>query len=260
MNKQYITFFHNSDNKMNQLGRNKKVYYWLGDEWYHHCGIPSYCYIFKKSVEEFKKINWKQYQGTNPDNIFETIKERKEIKTEPPIMTTTDILIPNIIFDDKAHIATLKTKIIERSKIDLDSIHGFKHWENVERIGRYLSEINEADKKIVRYFAYLHDSRRRNDGPDPKHGKKGAKYASKLYKDGLIDLRPEQYEKLIYAIEHHSNLMASSDDITIQTCWDSDRLDLWRLNIAPNQEFLYTDKAKQYDTIKYAKNLNQTNI
>jgi uncharacterized protein len=41
-------------------------------------------------------------------------------------------------------------------------------------------------------------------------------------------------------------------DITIQTCWDSDRLDLGRVGITPHPRRLCTEAAKRPTTIKWA--------
>jgi len=59
----------------------------------------------------------------------------------------------------------------------------------------------------------------------------------------------------MYACEHHSNQTAKSDNITIQICWDSDRLDIWRLGIEPDPKYFYTGLAKQPETILYAKRM-----
>ena len=49
--------------------------------------------------------------------------------------------------------------------------------------------------------------------------------------------------------------LAHSNDITIQSCWDSDRLDLWRAGIEPDPKYLYTETAKELKTISWAKSL-----
>ena len=41
-------------------------------------------------------------------------------------------------------------------------------------------------------------------------------------------------------------------DITVQTCFDSDRLDLGRVGITPDPRYLCTDAAKRPDTIRWA--------
>ena len=41
-------------------------------------------------------------------------------------------------------------------------------------------------------------------------------------------------------------------DITIQTCWDADRLDLGRVGIRPDPTYLGTTAARRPDTISWA--------
>ena len=118
-----------------------------------------------------------------------------------------------------------------------------------------LKEYKDADYHVIDYFAYIHDVKRQDDGDDPEHGARAAKYALQLYKDGWRELSAEQMKKLMYACQFHSQADAKSDDITIQICWDSDRLDLWRLGITPNPAKLYTKIAKKKETIEFAKNL-----
>ena len=41
-------------------------------------------------------------------------------------------------------------------------------------------------------------------------------------------------------------------DITVQTCWDADRLDLGRVGIVPQPEKLCTEGARDPDLFKWA--------
>ncbi|MBT5083254.1 MAG: hypothetical protein HOM62_22025 [Rhodospirillaceae bacterium] len=43
-------------------------------------------------------------------------------------------------------------------------------------------------------------------------------------------------------------------DITVQTCWDADRLDLGRAGIVPDPRYLCTDAAKEPRMIEWAHN------
>jgi uncharacterized protein len=45
-------------------------------------------------------------------------------------------------------------------------------------------------------------------------------------------------------IWHNSNL-ANSNNITVQTCWDADRLDLGRVGIKPDPKRLFTEEGKK---------------
>ncbi len=44
----------------------------------------------------------------------------------------------------------------------------------------------------------------------------------------------------------------TAGDITVQTCWDADRLDLGRVGITPNPRWLCTACAKDPATILWA--------
>jgi uncharacterized protein len=58
-----------------------------------------------------------------------------------------------------------------------------------------------------------------------------------------LDIDPEQFSKLKFAIEHHNNGLVSEDP-TIGVCWDADRLDLPRVGIKPVADMLSTPHAR----------------
>ena len=144
---------------------------------------------------------------------------------------------------------------INEAHLDDDSHHGISHWERVRDIGRYLAQHTGADKDIVDLFAYFHDLKRENDGVDPKHGLRAAEFVESLYSQGWNDLSKKQLNQLVYACGFHCQSGAKSDDITVQTCWDADRLDLWRIGVKPDPFFLNTDIAKDPKTIEWSKRL-----
>jgi len=49
---------------------------------------------------------------------------------------------------------------------------------------------------------------------------------------------------LDYAIRHHVDGDVS-DDPTIGTCWDADRLDLGRVGIVPDERYMSTARGKE---------------
>ena len=143
----------------------------------------------------------------------------------------------------------MKEKLIEKlsnvSKMYHSRLHGIDHWRRVEKNGLHLSQFTKADTEIVTCFAYLHDCMRMNEGHDPEHGKRGAEYARKL-RWSIIDLTGEQFEVLSYACEWHTKgRYKDTDNITVATCWDADRLDLGRVGIVPSAEYLLTDEGKR---------------
>jgi len=142
------------------------------------------------------------------------------------------------------------------SNLWVKGIHGLTHFERVEKIGEFLAAANGADLEVVRLFAYTHDLGRIADSGDIEHGHRSAKIIEDLYNKGVLKLTAKQYQQLVYACDNHVTLLAHSDDITIRTCWDSDRLDLWRAGITPDPQYLYTELAKKPETIAWSKSLS----
>ena len=132
----------------------------------------------------------------------------------------------------------------------LDGIHGEAHWARVRQNGLRLTGHTGADREIVELFAYLHDAKRQNDGWDLDHGRRAAEFVGKL-SGSLLDLPVEKLELLVYACAHHSDGLTQAD-ITVQTCWDSDRLDLGRIGIRPDPDRLCTPAAKDQSIIEWA--------
>jgi uncharacterized protein len=132
----------------------------------------------------------------------------------------------------------------------LDGIHGRAHWARVRANGLRLAELTGANQQVVELFAILHDSKRLNDGRDPQHGARAAEFARSLL-GSLVDLPDEEFDLLHYACTYHTSGMTEAD-ITVQTCWDADRLDLGRIGIMPDPRRLCTGAAKEASTIEWA--------
>ena len=126
--------------------------------------------------------------------------------------------------------------------LGLDGIHGESHWDRVRANGLRLAEETSADAEIVELFAYLHDSRRLNDGWDLEHGQRAAELVQTL-QGSLLTLTDRQLELLAYACTYHSDGLTDAD-VTVQTCWDADRLDLGRIGIRPDPDRLCTAAAQ----------------
>lgn len=141
----------------------------------------------------------------------------------------------------------------DQFKPDLYGDHGIFHWEQVEKIGLYLAKhYPDVDLEVISLFAYLHDSKVENDNHDPEHGKRAAEFITKIYSQKILKISQPQYTELEFACRYHSNPAKISDSVTVQVCWDSDRLDLWRVGEIPNPQYLNTQIAKQKDTIEWA--------
>ncbi|GAG17028.1 unnamed protein product [marine sediment metagenome] len=131
-----------------------------------------------------------------------------------------------------------------------NGIHGVIHWARVLENGVRLAEETGTNVEVVKLFAVLHDSKRLNDGHDPDHGPRAAEFAVEL-RGRTFDLPDHEFRLLCKACEGHTH-ERTHPDITIQTCWDSDRLDLGRVGITPHPSRLCTNVAKLPKTIKWA--------
>jgi uncharacterized protein len=138
--------------------------------------------------------------------------------------------------------------IIENFQLEKDSIHGPAHWARVRLNGRMLYEAHGGDWQVIELFAFLHDSQRWDDGCDPDHGPRAAAYAERVC-GTLFDISPAQLETLKAACMGHTSGHLT-DNLTAQICWDSDRLDLWRVGIEPDPYYLGTEMAKKPETIE----------
>lgn len=133
--------------------------------------------------------------------------------------------------------------------------HGAHHWRLVGVTGaELLATVPEADPLVVLLFALFHDSQRETDYVDPEHGPRGARLARELVPDVVPHLAPERLEVLAHACEVHTTA-SPTDDPTLGTCWDSDRLNLWRVGIEPSTLYLSTDEAKRTERIMWAERL-----
>lgn len=129
-------------------------------------------------------------------------------------------------------------------------IHGVVHWARVLENGVRLAEQTGARVHVVRLFAVFHDSRRTNEDDDPGHGRSGAVLAASL-RGQLFSMTDEDFELLRIACTDHT-MGKTMGDVTVQTCWDADRLDLGRVGIRPHPRYLCTHAAKNPQTIGWA--------
>jgi len=134
--------------------------------------------------------------------------------------------------------------------LPLHSIHGIAHWERVRTTGLRLARQTGADPAVVELFSYLHDSKRLHDGRDRGHGKRAAEFARTLH-GTLFHLSDENMALLALACEHHTAGRTEAD-ITVQTGWEADRLDLGRVGITPDPRFLCTPAARDPAMIAWA--------
>jgi len=140
-------------------------------------------------------------------------------------------------------------------QLDWEGLHGFHHWVRVRENGLRLAASTGADAKIVELFAFLHDVGRQNDGWDTEHGKRAVDYIERVG-HRFFDLPEPDMELLKYACAFHTAGQREGD-ITVQVCWDADRLDLGRVHIRPDAHYLCTPVARHPDVIKWAFQLSR---
>ena len=128
--------------------------------------------------------------------------------------------------------------------------HGLVHWARVFENGLRLARETGANVEVVQLFALLHDSRRVNEATDPDHGPRAAEFARTL-RGRLFDLPDHEFRLLHRACAGHTH-ERTHPDVTVQTCWDADRLDLGRVGITPDPSWLCTEAAKRPETINWA--------
>ena len=135
----------------------------------------------------------------------------------------------------------IMTEILGVYALPLDGVHGAAHWGRVLETGRRLAATTGADRAVLTLFAVFHDARRLSEGADPDHGRRGADLALRL--GPRLGLTPAQLAQLAFACAHHADGLTEGD-VTVRTCWDADRLDLWRVGLTPQRGLLCTEAAR----------------
>ena len=108
--------------------------------------------------------------------------------------------------------------------MDHNGYHGFDHWMGVLHNGRLLADMENANIRVVELFCLLHDTQRHDEYRDHSHGRRAARYAQSL-RGVWFDLSDAEMDLLTEALKHHSDGYTRAD-ITVQLCWDADRLEL----------------------------------
>lgn len=135
-------------------------------------------------------------------------------------------------------------------QLNWKGVHGLPHWARVRVNGLLLARANGANQRVVELFAFLHDVKREAEFNDPLHGERAADFIKQL-PDKLLDINALEKEMLMEACHDHSKGMTEAE-LTIQTCWDADRLDLGRGGNRPSTTRLCTDQARQPDFLEQA--------
>ena len=150
----------------------------------------------------------------------------------------------------------LVERVCQGFALPLDSIHGPAHWLRVRENGVRLAELTAADPAVLELFALFHDSKRLNDHGDPGHGRRAAEFLRTL-REPLAFLAEDDFERLLFACTHHTAGWTEAD-LTVQACWDADRLDLGRVGIRPMPERLCTPAAREPGIMAWAYDRSRT--
>jgi len=142
--------------------------------------------------------------------------------------------------------------ILQQYRLARHGIHGPVHWARVLENGRRLAEMTAANVQVVELFAVFHDSCRLNDDFDPEHGSRGAALAAR-FRGKHFEVCDKDFAALSAACRLHTAGLTEAD-VTVQTCWDADRLDLGRVGIKPHPKRLCTAAAKDSSLLKWADN------
>ena len=142
-------------------------------------------------------------------------------------------------------------RVRQAFRLDWQGIHGAGHWARVAFHGRYLAKELGVPPLVPHLFALLHDAQRRDEGRDPDHGPRAARFVRQLQAEGRLGLGEEDLDLLAMACEGHS---AGSREapLIVQVCWDADRLDLGRVGIRPEPKRLCTEPAQDLTYLGFA--------
>lgn len=146
--------------------------------------------------------------------------------------------------------------LCKQYRLDHYGMHGIEHWLRVLYNGRLIAKASGANLKVVELFCLLHDTQRKDEWEDPYHGQRAADYASSI-RGEWFELSDAEMSKLTEALSLHSAGLISNDP-TLSTCWDADRLDLARVGITPKKEYMSNSFSKNEYIISEA--IKRSNI
>ena len=144
--------------------------------------------------------------------------------------------------DKSCDIARIYQMALIRYHGDELDVNGPSHWLRVWHNAQLLMPHTKANATVVELFCYLHDCCRIHDGHEPSHGLAATKFIEQ-HKEEFSFLSPKEFLLLLKACTEHTFLQCSNNP-TIATCWDANRLDIGRHGICPKPQFLITQAAK----------------
>lgn len=140
--------------------------------------------------------------------------------------------------------------ILDEYALPWDGDHGVAHWARVLKNGLRLAKVTGASIEVIQLFAVFHDSKREKELSDPGHGQRGADFAAEC-RGQVFDLPDHEFRLLHRACSGHT-CEKTHPDITVQTCWDADRLDLGRVRVTSHPSRVCTAVAKNRAMLKWA--------
>lgn len=147
----------------------------------------------------------------------------------------------------------LITALLERSTNCSSPLHGEEHWRAVALAGISIGVLTPGtDLRVVFLFALFHDAVRWDEGDDPDHGARGAALVRQLMNDGLLSLPDDVSRLLKSACRLHADGLVARDP-TVGACWDADRLNLWRVGLAPDSGLMSTAEGGMPERIEWAR-------
>lgn len=165
--------------------------------------------------------------------------------------------------------ANLALRVINQAKLAESSIHGVAHWiavmNNATNIFNELSaEFGGWKAQQLRYthgiallFGLFHDCMRENEDSDRGHGERAAMVIDDEYFTELIDcgFTPSALLAVIKACAYHDYVMDIFDwptgisdkmmNLYMGVCLDADRLELPRVGVEIDFDYLHTGVAKK---------------
>jgi uncharacterized protein len=143
--------------------------------------------------------------------------------------------------------------VLERSTSWSSPLHGEEHWRAVAAAGISIGSVTPgASLPVVFLFALFHDALRWNEHHDPDHGARGAALTKELVDEGLISLPDEPKRLLESACRLHPDGFTTQDP-TVGTCWDADRVNLWRVWMTPDAALMSTEDGRSARRIGLAR-------
>ena len=148
-------------------------------------------------------------------------------------------------------IALVLEALQDQYALDWYGLHGVAHWARVYENGLRMADSYDVNLDLLLLFSIFHDSCRVNDSVDPGHGRRGAELASEL-RGSYFELTDDEFDLLYHACESHTDGLTEGD-LSVQVCWDADRLDLARVRtLCAESEKLCTEAAKDPEMIAWA--------